>query len=114
MDQLKPSLPASRLPKILFVGVDPERDTPQALNQYRDRFGGAIAAVSGTDEQLRALATQLAVHYAIYEHEPGTWYNVDHSLGVMLLDPQVRWVGLLSAPHEAEAMAAALGRFLDR
>lgn len=112
VERLESALPPDRVPEVLFIAVDPERDTPEALAQYRERFDGAIEAVSGPDPQLRALAMQLGVHYVVPEHEPGQWYNVDHSVGVMLLDPKVRWVGLFSAPHEPEAMARVLRRYL--
>lgn len=112
VDKLKPDVSPAQVPRILFVGVDPERDTPEALGRYRDRFDDAIEAVSGSDDQLRALATQLGVHYLVPDHDPGTWYSVEHSITVALLDPEVRWVGLFSPPHEPGAMAAALERLL--
>lgn len=112
VDLLEGELPPERVPRVLLVAIDPERDTPEALRRYRDRFDQQIETVSGPDAQLRALAMQLGVHYVVPEHEPDQWYNVDHSMGVMLLDPEARWVGILSPPHEPEAMAAALRRYL--
>lgn len=111
-EHLGDALPPERVPQVLMIAVDPARDTPEALKQYEDRFDNAIAAVSGPDPQLRALAMQLGAHYVIPEHETGTWYNVDHSVGVMLLNPSAQWVGVFSAPHESRAMAGALQRFL--
>lgn len=105
-------LPPERLPAVLFIGVDPERDTPAALQRYRARFGGDIEAVSGPDAQLRALAVQLGAHYVVPDHEPDQWYNVDHSVNVLLLDPGAQWVGVFSAPHDSDAIADALARFL--
>lgn len=110
--QLEENLPPGRVPNVLMIAVDPVRDTPEALKQYQDRFDGEIEAVSGPDAQLRALAMQLGAHYVIPPHEPGEWYNVDHSLGVLLLNPEAEWVGVFSAPHEIEAMAGSLQRFL--
>jgi len=112
VEGIRETLAPERVPKILFIGVDPERDTPQALARYRERFGNAIEAVSGQDAQLRALALQLGVHYVVPEHEEGKWYSVDHSLSVLLLDPRAQWVGVLSAPHDGAAIAEALERFL--
>ena len=57
---------------------------------------------------MRALTTQLGVHYNIPEHAPGEWYNVDHTVSVPVLDPKARWAGVLGAPHEAEAIREAL------
>ena len=99
-------------PRVLLISVDPERDTPEVLARYRERFDGKIEAVSGPDAQLRALAMQLGAHYVIPEHEPDEWYNVDHSLNVMVLDADANWVGVYSAPHDIEAIAASLSRFL--
>lgn len=113
VDRLEGEVAPALVPEVLLIAVDPERDTPEALGRYRERFDNEIRAVSGPDPQLRALALQLGAHYVVPEHEPETWYNVDHSMGVMLLDPQARWAGVFSAPHDAEAMAAALTRFLS-
>lgn len=113
VDRLEGELPAARVPQVLLIGVDPERDTPEALARYCERFGNEILAVSGPHAQLRALAMQLGAHYVVPEHDPDQWYNVDHSLRVMLLDPQARWVGVFSAPHDTDAMAGALQRFLS-
>lgn len=113
VNELASSLPAKDLPKVLLISVDPERDTPGKLNEYVARFGNDIEAVSGDDAQLRKVAMDFGAHYVIPDHEPGEWYNVDHSISVHVVDPEGRWVGLLSAPHDAEAMAAALGRFID-
>jgi protein SCO1/2 len=111
-DGLRDVLPPDRVPKVLFIGVDPERDTPAALSAYRDRFDGNIMAVSGSDAQLRALAMQLGVHYVVPEHEEGKWYSVDHSINVLLLDTNAKWVGVFSAPHDVDSMAGALSRYL--
>ena len=112
VEKLEGELPPERLPQVLFISVDPERDTAEALGQYRARFGNAIEAISGTDEQLRGLALQFGAHYGVPVHEAGAWYNVEHSISVHLLNPEAQWVGLLSAPHDAEAMAEALERFI--
>lgn len=101
-------------PRVLLISVDPERDTPEVLAQYRERFDGKIEAVSGPDPQLRALAMQLGAHYVIPEHGPDEWYNVDHSMSVMVLDASANWVGVYSAPHDIAEISASLGRFLER
>lgn len=113
VDLMEGELRTESVPQVLLIAVDPERDTPEALRRYRERFDQEIEAVSGPDAQLRALALQLGAHYVVPEHESGQWYNVDHSAGVMLLDPLARWVGLFSAPHDSQAMAGALRRYLE-
>ncbi len=112
VETLEDRLPRDRIPRVLFVSVDPARDSARALEEYRERFADKILAVSGTDDQLRSLALDLGAHYVIPDHEPGEWYNVDHSINVHLLDPEVQWAGVFSAPHEVEAMAGSLETFI--
>lgn len=95
-------------PRVVFVSVDPERDTPERLDEYVAQFGPDVIAITGEHPQLRALATQLGIHYNIPDHAPGEWYNVDHTVSVPVLDPQARWAGVLGAPHEAEGIRDAL------
>lgn len=99
-------------PRVVFVSVDPERDTPRRLDEYARRFGPDLVAVTGEHPQLRALAVQLGIHYNIPDHEPGEWYNVDHTVSVPVLDPQARWAAVLGAPHEADGIRDALARRL--
>lgn len=112
VEQLEGGLPAELIPQILFVSVDPERDTAEVLDRYRERFSGQVLTVSGPDDQLRTLALDLGAHYVIPEHEPGEWYNVDHSASVHLLNPDGEWAGVFSAPHDAGAIASSLETYL--
>jgi len=51
------------VPRIVFVSVDPERDTPDRLGQYVDHFGDGILAVSGDIEEIRKLTTALGMFF---------------------------------------------------
>lgn len=112
VELLEGQLPEEQLPQVMLISVDPDRDTAEVLDQYRERFGDTIITVSGEHEQLRAVAMDFGAHYVIPEHEAGEWYNVDHSISVHLLNPDAKWAGLLSAPHEVEAMAEALKTYI--
>jgi protein SCO1/2 len=95
--------------QVLFVSVDPERDTPEQLNQYVSYFHPDFIGVTGPPEQLAPLTMQLGIAYRIEEHEAGsTQYNVDHSVSVLLMDPQGRLHGVFPAPHDADKMAGEL------
>ena len=113
VDLLEESVDEDKLPGVLLISVDPERDTPEVLSEYRERFDNKIETISGEDEQLRKLAMDLGAHYVVPEHVPGEWYNVDHSVSVHVLDPDGNWEALLSAPHDPPAMAESLARYLD-
>jgi len=95
--------------QVLFVSVDPERDSPEQLNQYVSYFHPDFIGVTGPAEQLAPLTMQLGIAYRVEEHEVGsTSYNVDHSVSVLLMDPQGRLHGVFPAPHDADKMAREL------
>jgi len=100
--------------QIIFVSVDPERDTPQRLEEYVSYFDPDFLAVTGSPPQLAALSRQIGVAYRIEPHEPGsTSYTVDHSASVLLTDPQARLHGLFPAPHDADSIARDLLAILE-
>lgn len=93
--------------QVVFVSVDPERDTPERLAEYVRYFDPDFVGVTGTEAQLSALALQIGVAYRVAPHEPGALdYTVDHSASVLLTDPEGRLHGVFPAPHNPELMAA--------
>ena len=100
--------------QVVFVSVDPERDTPDRLREYTAYFHPDFIAVTGSEEQLAPLTLQIGVAYRIEPHEPGSMnYLVDHSAGIMLLDPQARLYGVFPAPHDPQAMIRDLQGLLQ-
>lgn len=100
--------------QILFVSVDPERDTPDKLQQYVNYFHPDFIGVTGPQEQLAALTMQLGIAYRVQQHEAGsTQYNVDHSVSVLLTGPQAQLRGVFPAPHDAERMASELAAAIE-
>jgi protein SCO1/2 len=100
--------------QVIFVSVDPERDSPQRLKEYADYFDPDFLAVTGSPEQLAALSKQIGVAYRIEPHEPGSdEYTVDHSASIMLTDPRGRLHGVFPAPHDADKMVHDLLALLN-
>jgi len=76
--------------QVLFVTVDPDRDTPALLAQYAPAFDPRFAALYGDAAATDRVAKEFKV---IYQKQPGATpatYTVDHSAGVFLFDPQGR------------------------
>ena len=100
--------------QVLFVSVDPERDTPERIREYLGFFDPAFLGVTGTHEELEPFARQMSVAYRIEEHEPGAaQYSVDHTASILLVEPSGRLHGVFPAPHDAEAIAADMIALLD-
>ncbi len=92
-----------------FISVDPERDTPEKIAAYIAYFDPGMTGLTGDPAMLQGLAMQLGIAFRVAPHEVGaTSYDVDHSAGIVLMNPQGQLYGLLRPPHEVEAIVAAL------
>ncbi|MCP5151082.1 MAG: SCO family protein [Ectothiorhodospiraceae bacterium] len=90
---------------VIMVSVDPARDTPERLGQYVRFFGKDFIGVTGPLPDVDVLTRQLGILYVHHQPEASGGYLVDHSAGILLVDPQARLVGLFSPPHEAAEIA---------
>ncbi|HSA67706.1 MAG TPA: SCO family protein [Methyloceanibacter sp.] len=97
----------------IFITLDPERDTPEAMTNYVKSFGGNFVGLTGSPEAIAAAAKAYRVSYAKVENKdsPGG-YSVDHSALVYLLDPDGRYVTHFSYGLSSEQMAEKLGKLL--
>jgi len=74
--------------QVLFVTVDPERDTPEVLAQFVPSFDSRFVGLTGTVEEIDQVAKAFKIFYA-RQQEPGqTGYSFDHSAGVYVYDKQ--------------------------
>ncbi|WP_298394645.1 SCO family protein [uncultured Azonexus sp.] len=78
---------AERL-QLVFISVDPERDTPERTDTYVKWFNPAFLGLSGTEQQIAEVAGQFKVIYSKKEVEGGMGYVIDHSAGAYLIDPK--------------------------
>lgn len=95
--------------RVLFVSVDPQRDTPALLAQYVHAFDPRFEGATGEPAQIAALAQRFGVAVSRVEL-PGGDYTMDHSAVVFLLDAQARRVAIFTPPFEVKAMVADLQR----
>lgn len=106
--------PAGGAPyQYVFVTVDPQRDTPERLAEYVDYFDERFIGVRGDDGALTKLTRELGVVWFRGEPEEDGAYIVDHTAAVLFVDPEVRLVGVFSAPHDAGDIAARTERIRD-
>lgn len=92
--------------QVLFVTLDPARDTPQLLAQYLPSFHQSFLGLLGDDNAIAALAKDFKVFYV---KQPGSTpgsYSIDHSTSSYAYDPQGR-LRLLLRHGEAPANIAA-------
>lgn len=95
---------ADRL-NFVFVSVDWERDGPEQLRDYLSAFDGRIRGLTGSREQVQAMADTYRVFYRRVPTEDGG-YTMDHTALVYLMDAGGGFVGTLDY-HEAGDIALA-------
>jgi protein SCO1/2 len=100
-----------RRPQVLFVSVDPERDTPDKLAAYIGFFGSSFAALTGPTDRVDQFTKSLGVP-VMRTALPDGGYTVDHSAAVFVINPAGKLQALLSAPHRPAALAADYRRIL--
>lgn len=88
----------------IFVTVDPERDTPEVLKAYMANFDPSFLALTGTPEQLAAVAKDFKIYYKRVEGQTPTSYTMDHSAGSYVYDA----AGRLRVYHRYGSGAQAL------
>ncbi len=97
----------------IFITLDPERDTPEAMGNYLKSFGPNFVGLTGSPEAIAAAAKAYRVSYAkVEDKESAADYGVDHSALVYLMDPKGRYVTHFSYGLSAEQMAEKLGKLL--
>lgn len=104
VDQALSDLPATQRPQIVFVSVDPKRDTPMQVANYIKFFSPAFIGLTGEPAQLEQLTQALGVPVAIHDSGNGA-YTVDHSATLFLLDPQARMAAVFSPPHQVQTLS---------
>jgi len=96
----------------VFVTVDPERDTPQVMADYRGHFHPSLAALTGTPQQVAAAAKAYRIYYAKAKAERPGEYLMDHSSFVYLMDRKGGYLTHFAPATTPEAMAARIREHL--
>jgi protein SCO1/2 len=96
--------------QVLFITLDPERDTPPSLKNYVSAFDPRFIGLTGTSAQIDRAASGFNVQYA--RVSSGDDYTIDHSTGIFVFDGagRLRLVGAANSPvadfvHDITALA---------
>ena len=102
--------------RVVFISVDPHRDTPDVLQAYVDAFNNQAIGLTGNEAQVADLARHYRVAYQIEKPKPGDsaeTYNVTHSRGVFVFDNRGKARLLASDTENVDAVTADLRKLID-
>jgi protein SCO1/2 len=74
--------------RVLFVTVDPERDTPERVQEYVNHFNPAFIGLGGSQVELEKIWQAYGVYREIVQSASAAGYTVDHTARVTLIDQQ--------------------------
>ena len=96
----------------LFITIDPERDTPEVMKSYVENFGGNLIGLTGSAEQIAAVAKAYRVYYKRAGSADASDYLMDHSSIIYLMGPDGRFVKHMAYTTDAPRLAAELKEML--
>lgn len=92
--------------QVVFVSVDPGRDTRELLGEYMTAFDPSFIGVSGDDAALAPLTRKLGVFHQRNDGTDPQRYTVNHTAAIYLIDPRGRLRAVFSPPQEASTLTA--------
>ena len=92
--------------QVVFISVDPERDTTEKLAEYITYFNKDFIGTTADKLKIDNMAQQFGAGYiADPETSPGV-YNVSHTSAIFLVDPYGRLAATFSQPHQASTITS--------
>lgn len=102
--------------KMIFISVDPARDTPEILKSYVQYYNPEFIGVTGKASEIDKLTKRIGILYGIDEPNENGDYNVSHSGQIILIDPQGSMRGVFSPPLLPQSIAndfIAIKKYVD-
>jgi protein SCO1/2 len=99
--------------QLLFISLDPERDTPERTDAYAKLFNPGFVGLSGRTQEIADVARQFNVTYSKKTVEGSASYGLEHSRGAYVIDPKGRLRLALAEDAPLEPIVADLQRLLD-
>lgn len=100
---------------MIFVSVDPKRDTPARLKEYAEFFHPAIVGATGTPDVIAEIAKRYGVFYAEQKVETaGDGYVVDHSSDTFVIAPDGQLVAKIAHATPPDQVVIAIRKHLQQ
>ncbi len=99
-------------PRVVFVSLDPDRDTPQLLERYASGFGPAMTGATGAEQALRSLLAFFGVTWERNASSDPANYTIDHTTSFFLVTPDLRWLATFPSSEDPDAVLEDTRRLL--
>jgi len=100
--------------QVIFLSVDPQRDTQELLKDYTTYFHSDFVGVTGELDALKSLTKEMSIHFEYHIDEANSeYYQVDHYSGVFVIDPTGKQHALISPPFSPGVIAQDIRTMIE-
>lgn len=99
--------------QLVFITVDPRRDTPEVLAQYNELFSEDMVSLTGSDEEIAAVNKGWRNYFKANDAEDDEYYLVDHMTNTYLVMPGNETLEFFPRDTAPAEMAERVGCFMD-
>lgn len=97
----------------VMISIDPERDTPDVMQNYAENLHERMIGLTGSVEQVKAAASAYRTYYKARKEEGEEFYLVDHLTHTYLMHPERGFINFYDRDLTAEDMAERIACQLD-
>ena len=94
----------SKLPQVIFISIDPERDNPETLSEYLAFFNPRFIGITGDQSEIKKITSTMSVYYEkIEQNEDSNSYIMNHTASIFLTNDEGKLVASFrptSTPQE--------------
>lgn len=97
----------------IFITIDPERDTPEAVGAYVDHFHPRMVGLTGTPDQIKQVAGEYRVYYKkVKDESSSAEYTMDHTSIIYLMGPDGKFLTHFGPGTKPETMAEEISSYM--
>ncbi len=104
---------AAQMVQPVFISIDPERDTPEAVGDYVAAFSPRLIGLTGTAEEVAEAAKAYRVFYQKVQPEGASDYLMDHASTIFLMSPTGEYVTHFAHTATPDEIAETLEKVIS-
>ena len=91
--------------QVVFISVDPKRDTPELLSSYIAHFNKKFIGATASKKEINKIVQQFGAGYEFEPKNSAGQYTIAHTSAIFLIDPLGKLVATFSQPHYPATIA---------
>ena len=103
----------SKLPQVIFISIDPERDNPETLSEYLAFFNPRFIGITGDQSEIKKITSTLSVYYEkIEQNKDSNSYIMNHTASIFLTNDEGKLVASFRPTATPQELTSDIKRIL--